>query len=279
MTRLSLALELAAAALFLYAAWCLLLYLVQERLIFPGAPVDPAVHPPADAEVWSLPTSQGPVEAWYFPPEAVAGASAGAPGRVAAVLIAHGNAELIDTFPEPFRGFRDLGMAVVQVEYPGYGRSAGRPSQVAITETLVLAYDRLAARPEVDGRRIVLFGRSLGGGAVCALSRQRPAAALVLLSAFQSLGAMAARYRAPAFLLRHPFDNRAAVSAFAGPVLVLHSRGDPVIPHDHAVALAAAAPHAALRTLEGCGHADCPADWATFWREVAAFLRGAGLLA
>jgi len=273
MSRLPPILQLALSAVALYAVWCLLLYALQGRLIFPRASVDPSARPPVDAEVWHLTTSQGPVEAWYFTP------FGDAVGPAPAVLVAHGNAELIDTFPQEFRRFRELGMAVLQVEYPGYGRSPGQPSQVTITEALTAAYDRLAARPDVDAGRIVLFGRSLGGGAVCALSRQRPAAALILLSTFQSLSAMSARFLAPPFLLRHPFDNLAAVRAFPGPVLLLHSDEDPLIPHHHAVTLSHDAPNGTLCTLENCGHADCPQDWGRFWAEVSAFLGGAGMVA
>ena len=272
MSRLPLILQLTLGVLALYAVWCAVLYALQERLIFPCPAADPAARPPAGAEVWQVATSQGPVEAWYFAPAAPAA------GPAPAVLVAHGNAELIDTFPGEFRRFREEGMAVLQVEYPGYGRSPGRPSQAAIVEALTAAYDRLVARADVDAGRIVLFGRSLGGGAVCALSRQRPAAALILLSTFRSLRAMTSRYLAPAFLLRHPFDNEAAVRAFPGPVLVLHSGADPLISHDHAVALWRAAPRGELRTLEGCGHADCPQDWDAFWREVAAYLEAAGVV-
>ncbi|MFC1526781.1 alpha/beta hydrolase [Candidatus Latescibacterota bacterium] len=266
MSRLPLILQLALGAVVVYAAWCALLYALQDRLVFPRAPADPAAQPPDGAEVWHLATSQGPVEAWYFAPSGHRASPA------PAVLIAHGNAELIDTFPEEFRRFRDLGMAVLQIEYPGYGRSPGQPSQTAIAETSTAAYDRLVARPDVDGDRIILFGRSLGGGTVCDLSRQRPAAALILLSTFQSLGAMTARYLAPPFLVRHPFDNLAAVSAFPGPVLILHSDRDPLIPYRHAVALSHAARHGILRTLDDCGHADCPQDWDGFWHDVTAFL-------
>ena len=274
MPKLTLLIQLALGLLAVHAVWCLLLFALQERLIFPRTGADPAARPPADADVWQVATSQGPAEAWFFPPTQ----SGAAPGPTPAVLVAHGNAETIDTFPAAFRGFRDLGMAVLQVEYPGYGRSPGRASQAAVTESLVAAFDRLTARPDVDADRIVLFGRSLGGGAVCALSQERPAAALVLLSTFQSLSAMTRRYLAPAFLLRHPFDSLTAVRRFGGPVLVLHSDSDPRIPHDHAVALSRAAPEGALHTLSGCGHADCPADWNEFWTRVADFLRDADLI-
>ena len=151
----------------------------------------------------------------------------GGRGRPApAFIFAHGNGELIDYWPDELRPVAALGAGLLLVEYPGYGRSEGAPTQERILEVFTRAYDRLAARPEVDPGRIVLIGRSMGGGAVCDLALKRPSAALVLLSTFTSLRTYAVRYLAPGFLIRDPFDNLAAVRQYPGPVLVVHGRED-----------------------------------------------------
>ena len=80
------------------------------------------------------------------------------------------NGELIDFWPHELKKLNRLGIGVLLVEYPGYGRSNGSPSQKNITEAFTGAYDMLVTRPDVDPSRIVLFGRSLGGGAVCILA-------------------------------------------------------------------------------------------------------------
>ena len=98
------------------------------------------------------------------------------------------------------------------------------------SETFTRAYDKLAARPDVDPARIVFFGRSLGGGAVCDLAAKRPAAALILMSCFTSVRSFAIRYLAPSFLIRDPFDNLAVVRDFSGPVLVIHGDADTIVP-------------------------------------------------
>jgi pimeloyl-ACP methyl ester carboxylesterase len=111
-------------------------------------------------------------EAWYLPPSA---ADKPAP----AVIFGHGNGELIDYWPNELARFSEMGIGLLLVEFPGYGRSAGSPSQARIAETFILAYDRLAARTESIGSHR-LFGRSSGGALRSAL--KRPSAALILMS-------------------------------------------------------------------------------------------------
>ncbi len=261
-------------ALLVYALYCGLLFLAQRQVLFPRGMI-PA-PPPVDLaalgieRIW-LETGFGKVEAWYVPP------AAGGPAPCPAVIFAHGNGELIDFWPPELKRFSQMGMGLLLVEYPGYGRSAGSPSQEAIAETFTRAYDRLAARADVDPGRIVFFGRSLGGGAVCDLVRTRPAAALILMSCFKSVRAFAPRYLAPPFLIRDPFDNLEAVKGFNGPVLVVHGRFDEIIPFGHGQALHAAAPNGKLIVYEA-GHNDCPPEWPVFWRDLEEFLRGHRIL-
>jgi fermentation-respiration switch protein FrsA (DUF1100 family) len=170
-----------------------------------------------------------------------------------------------------------LGIGVLLVEYPGYGRSKGTPSQSSITETFVTAYDMLTARADVDASKIILVGRSLGGGAVCALAAKRPAAVLILMSTFTSARSFATKYLIPGFLVRDPFDNLSVVRSFYGPVLIMHGKRDEVIPYKHGLALHRAARNGKMITYDS-GHNDSPPDWDIFFREVESFLKDAGIL-
>jgi hypothetical protein len=257
-----------------YGVWMLLLFLGQRRLLFPGQsfPV-PALAEDSTREVWTLATSVGGVEAWFYAPS---DSSTGQPGP--AVIFAHGNGELIDDWGRALSALAARRVAVLLVEYPGYGRSPGAPSQRTIAETMSVAWDRLAAQPEVDSTRIVALGRSVGGGAAAALARERPLAALILQSTFTSVRSFAGRYLAPRFLIRDPFDNLAVLRSYDGPVLVIHGRRDEIIPFRHGETLAGAARDATLVPLE-CGHNDCPPDWAAYLDHIEAFLREEGVLA
>ncbi|MDH3224273.1 MAG: alpha/beta hydrolase, partial [Gemmatimonadota bacterium] len=119
----------------LYVGWAALLFLTQRRMMFPaaqaGATGSGVARTPADVEQLWLDIPGGRVEAWFLP------ALDREPAP--AVVFAHGNAELIDHALFDGRGLRELGLSVLLVEYPGYGRSEGRPSRNSIEETFLAA--------------------------------------------------------------------------------------------------------------------------------------------
>lgn len=261
-------------ALLLYSAYVGFIFLMQRQIMFPRgmipAPSPDAGKVPGREQLW-LNTSSGRVEAWYLPP-------ATPPQRPGpAVIFAHGNGELIDFWPNELTPFRQMGIGVLLVEYPGYGRSEGSPSQRSITAAFVAAYDLLKQRPDIDPDRIVLFGRSIGGGAVCALAQARPSAALILMSTFINVSAFAKNFLVPPFLVRDPFDNLAVVKSYPKPILFIHGKQDDVIPYRHGLTLYQAAPNAKLLSYD-CRHNDCLPGLGTFWQDVETFLREAVIL-
>ena len=76
-----------------------------------------AEQPVAGLEKFWLDTDSGRVEAWFVPP---VGSLSGKPRPV--VIFGHGNGELIDFWPAELQKFTRLGVALMLVEYPGYGR-------------------------------------------------------------------------------------------------------------------------------------------------------------
>ncbi|NNM34518.1 MAG: alpha/beta hydrolase [Gemmatimonadetes bacterium] len=257
----------------LYLGWAAFLFLSQRRMMFPAPRLAAAGQEedraPADVQQVWLDVSGDRVEAWFLAAEDTAPAPA--------VLFAHGNAELIDHALFDGRGLRELGMSVLLVEYPGYGRSEGRPTRSSIGQAFDAAYDWLRGRDEVDPARIVGMGRSLGTGAITDLARERSLQAMVLISPFTSVGAFAKGYLLPAFLALDRFDNLAVLRHWQGPVLLIHGTRDRIIPHTHSERLVQASPSAELVSLD-CGHNDCPPNEAVYLDAIRAFLAEAGVL-
>ena len=260
--------------LFLYLVYCGFLFVIQRQMLFPRYLLSPPYHIENISgleKIW-VTTSFGKIESWFLPQT-----SRRVSGPAPAVIFAHGNGELIDFWPHEFKNLTHLGIGVLLVEYPGYGRSKGSPSQKNITQAFIRAYDMLVARPDVDPSRIILFGRSLGGGAVCTLAAQRPSAALILMSSFVSVRSFASKYLVPDFLVRDSFDSLAVVQAYHGPVLVVHGRFDDVILYKHGASLYQAARNGQLISYDS-GHNDCPPSWDIFWRDFETFLNDCGLV-
>ncbi len=267
--------RLFSIVLIAYAVYAGLLFVAQRHLLFPGQHLEPVSDVTASfprLERYWLTVSDGRVEAWYLPPRRW---SDTVPGP--ALIFTHGNGELIDFWPEDLSRFRDLGIGVMLVEYPGYGRSSGSPSQKSITQAVVAAYDLLTERPDVDPRRIIVYGRSVGGGAACALVREREVAALILQSTFTSVASFAKRFLLPPFLVLDDFDNLEAVASYGGPVLVIHGARDDQIPYAHGVALSRVAANGSFLSYD-CVHDDCGPSRTEFWSDVSTFLDEHGLL-
>lgn len=256
-----------------YLCYCGFLYFFQRMILFPRSQAMPAPHA-ADrfpgVEKIRLDLPFGQVESWFLPPK-----SDNNPGPV--ILFAHGNAELIDHWPEFLHPLTRSGIGVFLVEYPGYGRSDGAPTQDSVTAAFVEAYDRIAGRKEVDPHRIVFAGRSIGGGAVCSLAQRRKPAALILMSTFTSVGSMAKRFGVPGFFVRDPFDNLKTVRSYEGPVLVMHGKRDDIIPYAHGRNLSRSATDGRLITYD-CAHNDCPPSWDVFYDDIVNFLSETGIL-
>jgi hypothetical protein len=262
----------------IYAAWCVALYVKQDGILFPSD----LAPSPMPGEKYDLSTTVlkrplpagGEVVAWFIP---CAPARAGRPAPL--IVFCHGNAELIDYQDHVVQGYLGLGCSVLLPEYRGYGRSAGTPSQDAITDDVRYFLDEALRRPDVDAARIVYHGRSLGGGPASQLALHHKPAALVLESTFTSVAGMARKYLAPSFLARHPFRNDDVVTALDVPVLVMHGTHDDIIPVAHGRKLAALARDGVLVEFD-CAHNDFPGDSGVdrYWEEIRRHLVRAGVI-
>lgn len=260
-----------------YIVWCVALLLMQDGMIFPREAANTRMTanlPPRAEQLW-METDAGRVEAWFVPG---AGRNAEKPGPI--VMCFHGNADVIDQWMGIADSWNQRGFSVLLPEYRGYGRSAGAPSQKAIVADMAAWHKAMLARPECDGR-IVLHGRSLGGGVAAAVADRvngsSPVSAVVLDTTFTSIRSYAHGYGAPGFLVRHPFATDEVLPRLGCPVFIAHGRDDDVTPISHARTLAGLAKKPTLVEMSG-GHLDFPSEPALYTTELNAFLVRAGLL-
>jgi uncharacterized protein len=222
-------LRLALVLLACYLALCLMLMLLQSRLVF--FPTRALEATPAEAglaydDVW-LTTDDGlRLQGWWVP-------AAGARGTV---LFFHGNAGNISHRLASLQFFHRLGYETLIFDYRGYGQSEGRPSEPGTYRDAEAAWRHLVEERGIPPERIVLFGRSLGGAVAAALAERHPPAGLILESTFTSvpdLGAELYPFLPVRLLARIRYDTLARMPRIRAPVLVVHSRDDDIIPFRH----------------------------------------------
>ncbi len=157
------------------------------------------------------------------------------------ILHFHGNAGNLEGRRNFTQQLRALGVNVLAIDYRGYGRSEGKPSEDGVFADARAAYNWLLDKTTAD--KIVIHGESLGGGPACELASTVPCGGLILQSTFTSVPDFVhrvARY-IPLFLVRTKFDNLSKVTSITCPKLFIHSRTDEMIPFDLAEKLFAAA--------------------------------------
>jgi fermentation-respiration switch protein FrsA (DUF1100 family) len=266
--------RIAVVLILAYVAWCLLLYVLQDRIVFMPefAPAPSAQLPFPSAETLTVELDSGEtVYAWFIPAPGLR------PGeRAPVVMYFHGNSEIIDELGDFVAGYHQLGCSVLLPEYRGYGRAGGKPSQNGIRDDCVRFYDMIASRAGVDPARIAFHGRSLGGAVAADLAAHRRPGALILQSTFTSVVDMA-RQRffipIPDFLIRHPYRTDRLVTDLDIPVLVLHGSSDWVIPVGHGRRLGATARNGTYVEYDS-GHNDLPptAQRTEYWNHITSVL-------
>jgi fermentation-respiration switch protein FrsA (DUF1100 family) len=166
------------------------------------------------------------------------------PGQ-GALLYFHGNAGNLSGRGEAVRAWRDqLGLAVLIVDYPGYGRSQGRPSEAGCYAAGEAAYDWVTRQAGVPAEQVILYGGSLGGAIATDLAVRRPYRALVLVSTFTSFPDMAQKtvpWLPARWLVRNKMDNLRKIKTLTRPVFIAHGTADTLIPIRQAERLYAAA--------------------------------------
>jgi pimeloyl-ACP methyl ester carboxylesterase len=241
----------------------------MRQLIYPIPPVPVGQPPPPLQEISLWGPAGVELEAWHRSDE-------GLTERRPAVAFFHGNGENLETMRRAglFDRLLALEVPLLALDYPGYGNSAGLPTEGSLKEGAALAIDWLGERyPE---RPLVACGWSLGAALAIHLAAEGPRelAGVVAMSPWSSLEEVAVAHF-PRWLvgigLRERYDSLAAAPEVSSPCLIVHGAADRIIPAAQARRLAEALPRQRRVVVEGAGHNDLLGQSAV-WREVTAFL-------
>ena len=210
------------------AAYCITLALVfvfQRSLLYvpSGQIASPAEHGLTQFQEVQLTTADNiNITAWYKP--AMAGHKT--------ILHFHGNGGNLANWAGSFKAFADAGFGVLAVDYRGYGKSEGSPTEQGVYEDADTAM-RYLGELGVDAQDVILFGESLGTGVAVQMATQYDSAGLVLISPYTSIPDVASAHY-PIFPVRYliwdQFDSAGKIHKVQEPVLVVHGSQDRVVP-------------------------------------------------
>jgi uncharacterized protein len=161
-------------------------------------------------------------------------------------LLLHGNAGNVTLLADTLRVLnRRHKLNVLALDYRGYGRSEGSPSERGLYQDARAARGWLAQKEGIAEGDVILMGSSLGGAVAVELASTDGARALILSGTFTSLPD-AAQHHWPwlpmKLLLATRMNSLEKIEHYHGPVLISHGDADEVVPYKHAKALFQAAP-------------------------------------
>jgi len=228
--------------------------LQRELIYFPDrTPVPPAGGVIDGARDLTLRTSDRlALGAWFVPPSA-------ASDMHMAVLVAPGNGGNRLGRQGLAAELSRRGLAVLLMDYRGYGGNPGNPSEDG------LAKDAMAAALALEelgypSERTIYFGESLGTGVVAALQTRRRPAGVVLRSPFTELADVGAHHYPwlpVRLLLKDRFQVSEHLSNSEVPVTIIYGDRDSIVPTELSARVADEAPTLVERVvMRGANHND-----------------------
>jgi fermentation-respiration switch protein FrsA (DUF1100 family) len=194
-----------------------------------------------------------------------------------ATLHLHGNGGNVTHRGLSARSIVAAGSSVLLLDYRGYGKSEGTPSEKGLQQDAEAAYDWIVAAGYAP-KQIVIHGESLGTAVATYLAARRGSAGLILEAPMTSAKAVAGRvvpWIGPLFV--SGYDNMSRIKDVHVPLLIIHGDGDEVIAYQFGQKLFEAANEPkSFWTIRGATHNDLhmlgrvefPARLAAFYRSL-----------
>lgn len=158
------------------------------------------------------------------------------------------------------------GINMITLDYPGYGRSDGIPTEHTMKVMALSAYDAIISRSDMQNQKIILMGYSLGTGIANYVASKRDVDGLILMAPYQNgydlFNGFFDIFHGPCKLL-NPYRMRADKFAQTVKVkpLMMASKDDELISYESSLALSEKYPAGCdVKLYNGFGHGG-------FWQE------------
>lgn len=210
---------------------CLALFAMAfgNRLVFLPSPYDPAeagvrsfsTVPIEDVEILAEDGTR--LHAWWMRPQEAK----------AAILFLHGNAGSVANRIGYLLALQKIPAAVLVLDYRGYGRSEGSPSEAGVCEDARASYRWLRGQGWASSS-IFLYGESLGGAVAIDLAGREPVAGIIVQTTFTSIGDMAKQvipWIPLGWAIGPKFASIDKVGEIRVPKLHFHGRNDEIVPY------------------------------------------------
>lgn len=154
------------------------------------------------------------------------------PQAKSTLLFFHGNAGNISDRLMKLRFFHQMGVNVLIIDYRGYGRSQGKPTEKGVYLDGLAALDYLKSREDIGKLPVILYGGSLGGAVAIEVATHRSVDGLIIDSSFPSAPAMGRLLYPfiPTFFMSIKFDSKSKIRTMKMPKLFMHSADDKLVP-------------------------------------------------
>ncbi len=146
------------------------------------------------------------------------------------ILYVHGNAEDLGEIEFRLQQLHQQGFALFAYDYPGYGNSTGKPTEKNVYLAINAVYNYLIKTLNIPPNKIIVYGRSVGGGSALKLAANYPVAGVILESTFTTPFRVVIPF--PIFPFEK-FDNIKNIKQINCPILIMHGKQDSIIPFSH----------------------------------------------
>ena len=169
---------------------------------------------------------------WYCTPNRKTGRGFTPVSAEMVLLWFHGNAGNVTDRYDMIRALMQVPVKIFIIDYRGYGKSEGSPTEPGLYADARAAWDYLLTERGAHPENVIILGKSLGGAPAIDLATKVQPAGLIVQSSFTSIPAMA-RTLIPLFpgvLLKTKMDSVHKIAGVSCPKLFIHSPVDELVP-------------------------------------------------